>query len=98
MKEHKNKYLGIFGSDDTPLGMGTWALGGPFFSGEKWLLPEGSPLGYGKAGDPVSIRALHRAIDLGASVIDTADAYGTGHSERVIARASRLGSPGDQIR
>ncbi|MCY6383200.1 aldo/keto reductase [Hoeflea prorocentri] len=75
--------------NDTPLGMGSWALGGPFFSGEKWLLPKGAPLGYGKTSDPVSIRAIHCAIDHGAAVIDTADAYGTGHSERVIARALR---------
>jgi aryl-alcohol dehydrogenase-like predicted oxidoreductase len=34
-----------------------------------------------------SIRAIHRALDLGVTFFDTADVYGTGHSERVLARA-----------
>jgi aryl-alcohol dehydrogenase-like predicted oxidoreductase len=37
--------------------------------------------------DDESVRAIHRAIDLGVSFFDTADAYGAGHSERVLGRA-----------
>lgn len=35
------------------------------------------------------MRALHRALDLGVNFIDTADVYGDGHSERLIARLRR---------
>ncbi|WP_419907058.1 aldo/keto reductase [Hoeflea sp.] len=69
------------------MGIGTWAMGGPFFSGEKWVLPKGTPIGYGSAKDSVSIRALHCALECGAKLIDTADAYGAGHCERVIGKA-----------
>jgi aryl-alcohol dehydrogenase-like predicted oxidoreductase len=37
--------------------------------------------------DNESIRAIHRAIDLGVNFFDTADAYGCGHSERVLGQA-----------
>jgi aryl-alcohol dehydrogenase-like predicted oxidoreductase len=37
--------------------------------------------------DDESVRAIHRAIDLGVFFFDTADAYGAGHSERVLGRA-----------
>ena len=39
---------------------------------------------YGPVDDAVSIKALHAAIDAGMNLIDTSDAYGAGHSERVI--------------
>jgi diketogulonate reductase-like aldo/keto reductase len=40
-------------------------------------------------GDRLSIRALIRAFELGVNFIDTAYAYGNGHSERLIAEAFR---------
>jgi predicted oxidoreductase len=40
--------------------------------------------------DDESIRAIHRAFDLGVIFFDTADVYGAGHSERVLARAFNL--------
>jgi aryl-alcohol dehydrogenase-like predicted oxidoreductase len=69
------------------MGIGTWAIGGPFTSGDGYHYPTGAPLGYGQADDAESIRALHCALDLGARLFDTADAYGTGHAERVLGRA-----------
>ena len=40
---------------------------------------------FGATDDQESLRALHRAIDLGINFIDTADAYGRGHSEELLA-------------
>jgi aryl-alcohol dehydrogenase-like predicted oxidoreductase len=62
------------------LGMGCWAIGGPFWQ-------KGTPLGWGEVDDEESIRAVHRAMELGVNFFDTANVYGTGHSERVLARA-----------
>ena len=62
------------------LGVGTWALGGP------WTF-DGRDAGWGEVDDAVSVTALHAVIDHGVRLIDTASAYGTGHSERVIGRA-----------
>jgi aryl-alcohol dehydrogenase-like predicted oxidoreductase len=45
------------------------------------------PVGYGKVDDAESIRAIRRALDLGINFFDTADVYGCGHSERVLAKA-----------
>jgi aryl-alcohol dehydrogenase-like predicted oxidoreductase len=45
--------------------------------------------------DDESIRAIHRAFDLGVTFFDTADVYGAGHSERVLGRA--LADRRDQV-
>lgn len=42
---------------------------------------------YGPADDVESIAVVHRAIDLGMNFIDTADAYGRGHNEELLAKA-----------
>jgi aryl-alcohol dehydrogenase-like predicted oxidoreductase len=63
------------------LGFGCWAIGG------EWSSPDGQPLGWGTVDDEESVRAIRRALDLGVTFFDTADAYGTGHSERVLGRA-----------
>ena len=63
------------------LGFGCWAIGGP------WTTPAGEPLGWGEVDDDESVRAIHKALDLGVTFFDTADTYGAGHSERVLARA-----------
>lgn len=55
------------------IGFGAWAIGG------FW----------GPADDEMSMRALHAAIDSGVNFIDTADVYGDGRSERLIARLRR---------
>ncbi|KQS96566.1 MULTISPECIES: aldo/keto reductase [unclassified Rhizobium] len=62
------------------LGMGCWAIGGPFYAGDV-------PLGWGDVDDAESIRAIHRAIDLGIRFFDTASNYGAGHSEEVLGEA-----------
>jgi len=72
--------LGRSGIEVSALGMGCWAIGGPFWSGE-------TPLGWGEVDDAESIRAVHRALELGVNFFDTANVYGAGHSERVLARA-----------
>src|SRR5580692_11545425 len=43
--------------------------------------------GYGPADDADSVRVIHRALDLGITMLDTAMSYGQGHNERLIARA-----------
>lgn len=70
------------------IGMGCWAIGGPFSRG-------GEPVGWGRVDDEESIGAIHRALDLGVTLFDTADVYGCGHSEEVLARA--LGSRRDEV-
>jgi len=60
--------------------LGCWAIGGVFWSGE-------TPLGWGQVDDEESIRAIHAGLDMGVTFLDTADVYGAGHSERVLARA-----------
>lgn len=42
---------------------------------------------YGQADDEASIRAIHRALDLGVTLIDTANVYGQGHNEELVAKA-----------
>lgn len=49
--------------------------------------------GYGPADDDQSIRVIHRALELGVTLLDTAMSYGQGHNERLIARAL-AGRPG----
>jgi len=72
--------LGRSGIEVSALGMGCWAIGGLWWAGEE-------ALGWGEVDDDESVRAVHRALDLGVNFFDTADTYGAGHSERVLARA-----------
>ena len=65
------KQLGSRGPLVSTIGFGAWAIGG---------------VHWGKTDDEVSLRALHAAIDRGVTLIDTADVYGFGHSEELIAR------------
>lgn len=44
---------------------------------------------WGEVDDSDSLAAMHRALDLGVNLIDTADVYGDGHSESLIARLRR---------
>jgi aryl-alcohol dehydrogenase-like predicted oxidoreductase len=62
------------------MGLGCWAIGGVWY----WL---DGPGGWGDVDDNESIRAIHAALDLGINFFDTAANYGTGHSERILARA-----------
>ena len=63
------------------LGMGGWAIGGPFTAG-------GAALGYGgPIDDRESTRAIHAAVERGIRYFDTAGAYGAGHGERLLGAA-----------
>jgi aryl-alcohol dehydrogenase-like predicted oxidoreductase len=46
----------------------------------------GMSQGYGPADDDASLATLHRALDLGVTLLDTAQSYGAGHNERLLAR------------
>ncbi len=61
--------------------MGCFGIGGPF------MRPDGSYLAYGKVKDEESIKTVHRAIELGINIFDTADVYGVGRSEKVLGKA-----------
>ena len=71
----ETRTLGEGGPPLTVIGFGAWAIGGP------WIY------GWGKVDDAESVSAIHRALDEGVNWIDTAAAYGLGHSEEVVARA-----------
>ncbi len=65
--------LGRTGWDVSAISFGAWAIGG------SW----------GPVKDAESIAALHTAVDLGVNFFDTADAYGGGKSERLLAQVQR---------
>jgi len=53
----------------------------------RWWTYLGTPARFGEVNDDESIRAIHRALDLGINFFDTAANYGAGHSERILGRA-----------
>lgn len=61
----------------TTVGLGTWALGGPW------------EYGWGPQDDEEAVGAILEALDQGVNWIDTAPAYGLGHSEELVGRALR---------
>jgi len=67
--------LGGTGLEITRVGFGAWAIGGG-----------GWEFGWGPQEDQESIETIHRALELGVNWIDTAAAYGFGHSEEVVGR------------
>jgi myo-inositol catabolism protein IolS len=54
------------------IGLGTWGMSGAF---------------WGAADDSESVRVIHQALDLGVTLVDTAEAYGWGHAEVVVGKA-----------
>jgi aryl-alcohol dehydrogenase-like predicted oxidoreductase len=68
--------LGQTGLEITRVGFGAWAIGGG-----------GWEFGWGPQQDEQSIATIQHALDLGVNWIDTAAAYGFGHSEQVVGRA-----------
>ncbi len=62
--------FGRTGWNVSDISFGAWAIG------SSW----------GPTDDDESLAAMNRALDLGCNLIDTADVYGDGHSERLIAR------------
>lgn len=69
--------LGRSGLQVTALGLGCWAIGGAMTAGDQ-------PLGDAGVDDADAVAALHRAVELGVDLLDTAEAYGAGHSERLL--------------
>jgi aryl-alcohol dehydrogenase-like predicted oxidoreductase len=72
--------LGRTGWKISPISFGAWGIGG-----NDW----------GNTDDRTSLEALNKAIDLGVNFIDTADVYGDGHSEQLIAQVRK--SRGEQL-
>jgi aryl-alcohol dehydrogenase-like predicted oxidoreductase len=72
----EKRKLGNSDLEITPIGLGAWAIGG-----------SGWEFGWGPQEDKDSIAAIHEGLDKGINWIDTAAAYGLGHSEKVVARA-----------
>ncbi len=69
------KYVQAGGARLSAIGLGTWQFGSM-----EW--------GYGRRyADEDAIEIVHRAIELGANLIDTAEIYGQGRSEKIVGRA-----------
>ncbi|MFC4427079.1 aldo/keto reductase [Deinococcus navajonensis] len=68
------RQLGNTGIEVSEIGFGAWAIGG-----DAW----------GPVEDDASLRAMERALELGVNFIDTADVYGNGHSETLVAQVIR---------
>jgi aryl-alcohol dehydrogenase-like predicted oxidoreductase len=66
----ENRELGRTGWKVSTISFGAWAIGGT----------------WGPVEDEESLAALHRALDLGVNFFDTADVYGDGRSERLLAQ------------
>jgi len=69
----RTRKLGRNGPEVSEVGFGAWAIGG----------------GWGAQSEEDSLAALHRALDLGVTLIDTAAGYGNGRSEQLIGRILR---------
>jgi len=72
----KTAPLGATGLEITRIGFGAWAIGGG-----------GWEFGWGPQEDDQSVAAIHHALEQGINWIDTAAAYGFGHSEQIVGRA-----------
>jgi aryl-alcohol dehydrogenase-like predicted oxidoreductase len=68
------KHVTLGGLDVSRIGLGAMTMAGTYTSG-------------GGLDDDESIRAIHRALDLGVTHIDTAEIYGPFHSEELVGRA-----------
>ena len=69
----EHRPLGRTGMKVSAISFGAWAIGGT----------------WGTVDDEESMRALHAAVDAGTNFVDTADVYGDGRSERLVARLRR---------
>ena len=77
--------LGKSGIEVSALGMGCWAIGGPWVFDNNSEEPHAA--GWGEVDDDESLRAIHAGLEIGVNFFDTAANYGAGHSERVLAKA-----------
>jgi aryl-alcohol dehydrogenase-like predicted oxidoreductase len=69
----KYRKLGRTGWEISEISFGAWAIGGT----------------WGRVDDDESLKALHKALDLGVNFFDTADVYGDGHSEQLLAKLKK---------
>jgi aryl-alcohol dehydrogenase-like predicted oxidoreductase len=69
----RTRRLGSTGYEVSEVGFGSWAIGGD----------------WGEVDDADALGALHAAVDAGVTFFDTADVYGDGRSERLLARLRR---------
>lgn len=72
------RQLGRSGIEVSAVGFGCWPIGG-------LIIQDGKSVGWGAVDDDESIRAIHRAMDLGVTFFDTAEVYG--RSEDILGRA-----------
>ena len=72
----EKRKFGTTGMEITPIGFGSWAIGG-----ENWSH------GWGPQDNNKAVEAIERALELGINWIDTAAVYGLGHSEKLVAKA-----------
>ena len=77
--------LGRSGIEVSAMGLGCWAIGGPWTNVSQ--SNESNAAGWGQIDDNESIQAIHAGLDLGINFFDTAANYGAGHSERILAKA-----------
>jgi len=73
----QTRKLGTTDLDLTVIGLGTWALGGPW------------EFGWGPQDDEQALGAICAAVESGINWIDTAPIYGCGHSEELVGKALR---------
>ncbi len=73
----RTRQLGQTDLELTVIGLGTWAIGGPW------------QFGWGPQDDAASIRTILTAVDTGINWIDTAPIYGCGHAEYIVGLALR---------
>jgi aryl-alcohol dehydrogenase-like predicted oxidoreductase len=69
----QTRQLGKVGPEVSAIGLGCMPMSGT----------------YGSAPDADGIAAIHRALDIGITLLDTADVYGNGHNERLVGEAIR---------
>lgn len=69
------RQLGKDGPHLTEIGLGAWAIGGPW----AW--------GWGEQDDAISVKTIQVSLGMGINWIDTAAVYGLGHGEEVVAKA-----------
>jgi aryl-alcohol dehydrogenase-like predicted oxidoreductase len=77
--------LGATGPEITVVGLGSWAIGGPY------------EFGWGPVDDNQSISAIRHGIESGINWVDTAPVYGKGHSEEVVGRALEPFKAGEEV-
>jgi aryl-alcohol dehydrogenase-like predicted oxidoreductase len=90
----EKRTLGTTDIEISPIALGCWPMGAGY---------------WGKADDEISIRTLHKALEVGINYFDTAPAYGHGHSEEVVGKglvgrredvviSTKVGAAPDRIR